>query len=143
MSSRYGPAYCTRCRVRAWCWTIAHSRSRGFAISSWRASPATLDLVYSTPQSRAWAAYGGIDIALDPFPHNAGTTTIEALWQGVPVVTLAGRPTVGRFGAAILRTIGLDEWVTTDIDEYVSRAAVAAQDIDALSRLRAQIRPRF
>ena len=74
--------------------------------------PARLDLVYSTPQSSAWAAYGGIDIALDPFPHNAGTTTIEALWQGVPVVTLAGRPTVGRFGASILHAVGLDDWIT-------------------------------
>ena len=76
-----------------------------------------LDLIYSTPQQKAWEAYGDIDIALDPFPHNAGTTTIEALWQGVPVVSLAGRPTVGRFGASILHAIGLDDWVTTTIDE--------------------------
>ena len=91
--------------------------------------PARLDLVYSAPQSRAWAAYGGIDIALDPFPHNAGTTTIEALWQGVPVVSLAGRPTVGRFGASILHAVGLDDWVTDDADAYVARAVAAASDL--------------
>ena len=84
--------------------------------------PARLDLVFSAPQPRAWAAYGGIDIALDPFPHNAGTTTIEALWQGVPVVSLAGRPTVGRFGASILHAVGLDDWVADTIDGYVERA---------------------
>ena len=70
-----------------------------------------------------------IDIALDPFPHNAGTTTIEALWQGVPVVTLAGRPTVGRFGASILHAVGLDDWVTGDVDAYVARAVAAASDL--------------
>ena len=102
-----------------------------------------LDLVHTTPQQRTWAAYAQIDIALDPFPHNAGTTTIEALWQGVPVLSLAGRSSVGRFGAAILHAIGLDDWVVHDVDAYVDRAVAAAADIDGLARLRARLRPRF
>ncbi|MGA3398780.1 MAG: tetratricopeptide repeat protein [Acetobacteraceae bacterium] len=102
-----------------------------------------LDLICTTPQPRTWEAYGGIDIALDPFPHNAGTTTIEALWQGVPVLTLAGRPTVGRFGAAILHAVGLDHWVTNDVDAYVVRAVTAAGDLDALTKLRAELRQRM
>lgn len=105
--------------------------------------PGRLDLVYTTPQTHAWAAYSGIDIALDPFPHNAGTTTIEALWQGVPVVSLAGRPTVGRFGASILHAVGLDDWVVHDVDFYVARAVAAAADTGALAQLRAELRPRF
>ncbi len=102
-----------------------------------------LDLICTSPQPRTWEAYGTIDIALDPFPHNAGTTTIEALWQGVPVLTLAGRPTVGRFGAAILHAAQLDDWVAGDIDAYVTRAVAAAADLDALARLRADLRPRM
>ena len=99
-----------------------------------------LDLVYTTPQATTWAAYHGIDIALDPFPHNAGTTTIEALWMGVPVVTRADRPTVGRFGAAILASVGLDDWVTGDDDGYVARAVAAVADARALAHLRASLR---
>ena len=102
-----------------------------------------LEMVYTSPQPRTWAAYGQIDIALDPFPHNAGTTTIEALWQGVPVVSLAGRPTVGRFGAAILHAVGLDDWVTADVDSYIARAVAAAADPVALAQLRATLRSRF
>jgi predicted O-linked N-acetylglucosamine transferase (SPINDLY family) len=103
--------------------------------------PDKLDLICTTPQPRTWEAYGAIDIALDPFPHNAGTTTIEALWQGVPVLTLAGRPTVGRFGAAILHAVGLDDWVTGDVDAYIARAVLAAGDLDTLAELRATLRP--
>jgi predicted O-linked N-acetylglucosamine transferase (SPINDLY family) len=101
-----------------------------------------LDLIFSAPQRQAWAAYGDIDIALDPFPHNAGTTTIEALWQGVPVVSLAGRPTVGRFGASIVHAIGLDDWVANTIDGYVERALAAASDLPLLARLRQGLRGR-
>ncbi len=104
--------------------------------------PARLDLVYSAPQSRAWAAYGSVDIALDPFPHNAGTTTIESLWQGVPVVSLAGRPTVGRFGASILHAVGLDDWVTDNADAYVARAVAAATDLASLAHMRSDLRQR-
>jgi predicted O-linked N-acetylglucosamine transferase (SPINDLY family) len=104
---------------------------------------ARLDLIATTPQSRTWAAYGSVDIALDPFPHNAGTTTIEALWHGVPVVSLAGRPSVGRFGAMILRAVGLDDWVCHDIDGYVARTAAAASDLSALARTRSTLRPQI
>ncbi|MBN8929399.1 MAG: tetratricopeptide repeat protein [Rhodospirillales bacterium] len=102
-----------------------------------------IDLIYTTPQPRTWAAYAGLDIALDPFPHNAGTTTIEALYQGVPVVSLAERPTVGRFGASILHAVGLDDWVTSTQDAYVARAAQAAQNTDELARIRHGLRARF
>ncbi|HET9018512.1 MAG TPA: tetratricopeptide repeat protein, partial [Acetobacteraceae bacterium] len=102
-----------------------------------------LTLICTTPQPRTWAAYGEIDIALDPFPHNAGTTTIEALYQGVPVLTLAGRPSVGRFGASILHAVGLDDWVTGDPDSYVARAVAAASDLEDLAALRAGLRERF
>jgi predicted O-linked N-acetylglucosamine transferase (SPINDLY family) len=105
--------------------------------------PERLELICTTPQPRTWEAYGTIDIALDPFPHNAGTTTIEALWQGVPVLTLAGRPTVGRLGAAILHAVGLDDWITADVDAYVARAVTAASDLDALAALRGGLRPRM
>ena len=101
-----------------------------------------LELVFTAPQSVTWAAYGEIDIALDPFPHNAGTTTIEALWQGVPVVSLAGRPSVGRFGASILGAVGLAGWVAADVDVYVARAVAAAGDLAALAALRAGLRAR-
>jgi predicted O-linked N-acetylglucosamine transferase (SPINDLY family) len=102
-----------------------------------------VSLVYTSPQPKTWEAYGSIDIALDPFPHNAGTTTIEALWLGVPVVSLASRPPVGRFGAALLGILELDDWVTTDVQGYMRRAVAAASDMKALAHLRAGLRDRF
>jgi predicted O-linked N-acetylglucosamine transferase (SPINDLY family) len=101
-----------------------------------------LQLIATAPQPRTWAAYGGIDIALDPFPHNAGTTTIEALWLGVPVISLAGRPSVGRFGAMILHAIGMDEWVADDTAGYVCRAIAAAADLARLAAIRKGLRSR-
>jgi protein O-GlcNAc transferase len=101
-----------------------------------------IELIATAPLSATWTAYGGIDIALDPFPHNAGTTTIEALWQGVPVISLAGRPSVGRFGAMILHAIGMDDWCSADADGYIARALTMAADLHRLERLRATLRQR-
>ena len=101
-----------------------------------------LELLATAPQSRTWAAHGAIDIALDPFPNNAGTTTIEALWHGVPVVSLAGRPSVGRFGAMILHAVGMDGWVADSVDGYVARAVAAAADAAELARERSELRHR-
>jgi len=102
-----------------------------------------ISLIYTSPQPKTWAAYGDVDIALDPFPHNAGTTTIEALWLGVPVVSLASRPPVGRFGASILGSLRLDDWVARSVQDYMRRAVDAASDLGALAELRASLRARF
>jgi protein O-GlcNAc transferase len=104
--------------------------------------PHRIDLIFTQPQERTFLAYNDIDIALDPFPHNAGTTTIEALWMGVPVVSLMDRPPVGRFGASILHAVGLDDWSKSDLDAYVACAIEAASDLDRLARLRASLRDR-
>ena len=105
--------------------------------------PERLEMVFTSPQPRTWAAYGEVDIALDPFPHNAGTTTIEALWLGVPVLSIKDRPSVGRFGASILGAVGLGDWVADDVGAYVSKAIAAAHDLEGLEALRASMRERF
>jgi protein O-GlcNAc transferase len=90
-----------------------------------------------------WNSYHDIDIALDPFPHNAGTTTYDALWMGVPVISLRDRPSLGRFGDAILTPAGLSDWVTDTRDDYIARAVAAAGDLETLQDLRAGMRARL
>ncbi len=92
--------------------------------------------------SPPWQSYGRVDIALDPFPHNAGTTTFEALWMGVPVLSLIGRPSVGRFGATILNAVGLSDWVAQDETEYQRLGETFARNLDGLKDLRAGLRAR-
>lgn len=87
--------------------------------------------------------YHSIDIALDPFPYNGTTTTCEALWMGVPLVTLAGATHAGRVGASLLTHAGLADWITSSTDDYVARARAAAQDLPALSDLRGRLREQF
>ncbi|CAG0962095.1 hypothetical protein PHYC_00781 [Phycisphaerales bacterium] len=74
------------------------------------------------------ATYAAIDVALDPVPYNGTTTTCEALWMGVPVVTLAGRSHAGRVGVSILNAVGRPEWIATSEDAYVRIAAALAAD---------------
>jgi predicted O-linked N-acetylglucosamine transferase (SPINDLY family) len=71
--------------------------------------------------------YDHIDIALDVFPYNGGTTTAEALWQGVPVLTIYGDRWAGRTSASILTAAGLGEWVAPDLPALVALAARTAQ----------------
>ncbi len=90
--------------------------------------------------------YGEIDLALDPFPYNGGTTTTEALWQGVPVMCYRGDRWASRTSASILLAAGLDEFVAADREEYVSRAiAIATESArrDELAGLRSGMRERL
>ncbi len=89
------------------------------------------------------ANYRDIDVALDPFPFNGSTTSFEALWMGVPVVTLLGDRMAGRWSASMLRAIGLDELIAADETRYLEIASELAQDPPRLDRLRADLRPRL
>lgn len=86
--------------------------------------------------------YGRIDVALDTFPFCGHTTTCEALYMGVPVVTLAGRCFAERMGASVLHQVGLDDLVTTDADAFVAAARRLAADPPVLAELRAGLRSR-
>ena len=87
--------------------------------------------------------YADIDVALDPFPFNGATTTFEALWMGVPVVTLAGERMAGRWTASMLGAIRLDALVAGDEDRYLAIAAALVADSAALDRYRSELRARM
>ena len=99
--------------------------------------PQRLQIGFHSPP---WDVLRGIDIALDCFPHNSGTTLFESLYMGLPVVTLAGRPSVGRLGSSILIGVGHPEWIAHSEDEYVEKCVALASDLPALAALRAGLR---
>ncbi len=90
-----------------------------------------------------FARYGEIDIGLDPFPCNGVTTTCEALWMGVPVVTLAGRRSGGRVGISLLENAGMSELIAPTPASYLELAANLAGNPDRLVELRAAMRGRL
>ena len=87
--------------------------------------------------------YRNLDLCLDPFPFNGGTTTMDALWMGVPVVTLAGRTAVGRGGLSILSNLGLTELIARTPEQYVAIAVAWAENRARLAELRAGLRQRM
>jgi len=90
--------------------------------------------------SPPWEVLRNMDIGLDCFPHNSGTTLFETLYLGVPFVTLQDRPSVGRLGSSILEGVGHPEWIARTEDEYVEIAVALAADLTKLSALRAGLR---
>ncbi len=84
--------------------------------------------------------YGRIDVALDTYPYGGGTTTCDALWMGVPVVSLAGRTAVSRAGSTLLTHVGLEHLVARSHEQYVELAAGLLGDSNGLACLRRELR---
>ncbi|MDH4098943.1 MAG: tetratricopeptide repeat protein, partial [Nitrospirota bacterium] len=90
--------------------------------------------------SPPWDTLRSMDIGLDCFPHNSGTTLYETIYMGVPYITLAERPSVGRLGSSILHGVGHPEWIAKDEDEYVTKAVELASDVHRLAKIRSSLR---
>jgi len=123
---------------------LAHesARARICRVFEQAGVPATrLELRNWVPRSdNPLAAYGEVDIALDTFPYNGTTTTFEALWMGVPVITLRGRRHAARVGASILTHLGQPGWIANDTEKYVATAVELAAELPVLASLRSTLR---
>ena len=99
--------------------------------------PGRLELGFHSPP---WDTLRNIDIGLDCFPHNSGTTLLETLYMGLPYVSLAGRASVGRIGGSVLHHLGRTEWIADNEEEYVRIAVNLANDLEGLSKIRSGLR---
>jgi predicted O-linked N-acetylglucosamine transferase (SPINDLY family) len=102
-----------------------------------------LELLGRSPHEALLRAYQRIDIALDTFPYNGGLTTCEALWMGVPVLTFSSETFAGRHSLSHLSNVGLGEWISDDVNDYVERAVLLSADIPCLVDLRQSLRDRM
>ncbi len=121
------------------------TRARFLAAFAQHGVPATrLELItWIEDYARHMACYQAVDIALDPFPYNGTTTTCEALWMGVPVITWRGSRHAARVGASLLHHAGLSQWVADSEDEYIERAVAQAAQGPAPGAVRAALSARM
>ena len=115
--------------------TLARFRAAGV-------EPGRLDLEGEAPRRDLLAAYGRVDMALDPFPYPGGTTTVEALWMGVPTLTRRGDRFLSHIGETIAINAGLEDWVAQDDAQFVAKAAAFAAAPHKLVELRSMLRAR-
>jgi len=102
--------------------------------------PARVETHGSAHRKAYLAAHAEVDMILDTFPYPGGTTTCEALWMGVPTLTLAGDSLLARQGASLLTAAGLEDWVATSKEEFIIKAIALACDLPKLAALRAGLR---
>lgn len=102
-----------------------------------------LEIHGNLPLNDFLALVASVDIALDPFPYNGGTTTMHTLWMGVPVVSLSTAEEVGRVSSGLLLSAGIRHLCADTADAYLDAAVRLAADLDALARLRFELRPRL
>jgi predicted O-linked N-acetylglucosamine transferase (SPINDLY family) len=95
------------------------------------------------PRPEYLELYHRIDLCLDPLPANGHTTSLDALWMGVPTLTMPGRTVSGRAGLCLLKNLGLPELIAEDPEDLARIAAELAADLPRLSELRATLRDRL
>jgi predicted O-linked N-acetylglucosamine transferase (SPINDLY family) len=113
------------------------------AFASAEVDPNRVRFVGFQPRGGYLAEYQAVDICLDTFPYGGHTTSLDAFWMGVPVVTLVGSTVVGRAGLCYAENLGLPEVVATTADEYVAAAVALARDLPRLAELRGGLRRRM
>jgi protein O-GlcNAc transferase len=111
--------------------------------AEWGIGPERLVLEGASPHAELLARYNAVDIALDPLPYSGGLTTLEALWMGVPVVTLTGTTFAGRHSTAHLTNAGLAELVTDSPEAYRKMALRLAANVSWRAELRQNARARL
>jgi predicted O-linked N-acetylglucosamine transferase (SPINDLY family) len=99
-----------------------------------------VELHGGVPVAEYLVAHNDVDIILDTFPYPGGTTTAEALWMGVPTVTLKGNSLLARQGASMLHNVGLPDWIAVNREDYVAKAIHFASDTAELANLRTRLR---
>jgi predicted O-linked N-acetylglucosamine transferase (SPINDLY family) len=130
----------SRLVVRTWAGRLAEERTRSI-LASHSIAPECVSFARHTASRHEYLElYDVMDIALDPFPYNGVTTTCDALWMGVPVISLAGSMGASRQGVRFLRSVGLGELVAPTIEDYVRIAIELAGDLARLANLRASLR---
>jgi predicted O-linked N-acetylglucosamine transferase (SPINDLY family) len=102
-----------------------------------------VEFVEPRPRSAYLELYHRLDIVLDTFPYNGHTTSLDALWMGVPVVSLAGETPVSRAGLSQLSNLGLPELAAHSENDFVEIAAELALDLSRLALLRSTLRDRM
>jgi len=117
-----------------------HYKNRRMIISKFKEYEVNSNRLEIGYQSPPWDIMRQIDIALDCFPHNSGTTLNEHLYMGNPFITLSSRPGVGKIGASLLTAIGRGEWIAVSEEEYIQKAVNLASDINKLAKIRRSLR---
>jgi len=102
-----------------------------------------VDILDRKPLLEYFKEYSKVDIVLDTYPYNGGTTTCDAMWMGVPVVSLCGEHHMSRVGLSILSNVGLEFFAASTPDEYVSKTIALAAKPKALMKIRASMRARM
>ncbi|WP_051180345.1 tetratricopeptide repeat protein [Caballeronia insecticola] len=125
---------------------VSHGEAREAVVAhfaAWGIAPERLNFVDYQPRERYLNRYQHIDIVLDTFPYNGHTTSLDALWMGVPVATMVGETPAARAGYALLSNLGLSELAGDSDESFVTKTVQLSNDLPRLRRIRSELRTRM